>query len=658
MYSSIEEEQRRAVINNCYWPLLRLAKELNLPFGVEASACTLEIAAALDPDFMKELRSLTNQGSIEFIGSGYAQIIKPLVPAQVNSVNLRLGHEVYDRLLGHRPQVALVSEQAYSAGLIRHYLDAGYKAIIMEWNNPARFHPEWDMSWRYLPQYACGQSGEKIALIWNDSIAFQKFQRYAHGDIELEEQINYLQSNLAHSNRVFPLYGNDAEIFDFRPGRYRTEADIHEQGEWNRIRVLFSTLLKDKQIGFIRPGEVLNFLNEKDAGNQLHLESSEQPVAVKKQGKYNLTRWAATGRNDLGINTSCYQLYHAIKDRQIAPDQWWRELCYLWSSDFRTHITGSRWEKYLARINEFKQLIFSRSDRQPGFTTAGYTGKQGCGDQIENSLKARQSIKREGRFLYVETDQLCLKLNCKKGLAIEGLWPGNRDLPFMIGTLGHGFYDDIALGADWFSGHVVLELMGHPKITDLVAVEPVVAYDKERGEFTIGCSVENVFGSMEKTYIINEQLPVLTMNYRFNWLKMPFGSIRLGSITLNPDYFNRKKLFYRSCNGGFEPEQFNLAGKNVDHGSAVSFMVSSCGGIGLTDGLVEIGDGDHGLRITVDQSSAAMLGLITYYEVGKRFFYRLSFSAGEVDDTSKIENNNRGIVESKITLTLVKYDGE
>ncbi|MCH8021392.1 glycoside hydrolase family 57, partial [candidate division KSB1 bacterium] len=40
-YSSIEEEQRREVVKCCYWPLLRLARRFNLPFGIEASGYTL-----------------------------------------------------------------------------------------------------------------------------------------------------------------------------------------------------------------------------------------------------------------------------------------------------------------------------------------------------------------------------------------------------------------------------------------------------------------------------------------------------------------------------------------------------------------------------------------------------------------------------------------
>ena len=154
-------------VSRCYWPLLQLADHYNLPLGIAASAYTLETVAAIDPSWMGELRRLTTEGSCEFIGSGYAQIIGPLVPADVNAANLRLGNRVYEELLGSGPQVALVNEQAYSAGVIEYYLDAGYQAIVMEWDNPYRYHPEWNMEWHYLPQLACGLDGEMIPVIWN-----------------------------------------------------------------------------------------------------------------------------------------------------------------------------------------------------------------------------------------------------------------------------------------------------------------------------------------------------------------------------------------------------------------------------------------------------------------------------------------------------------
>ena len=50
-----------------------------------------------------KLIELINQDLIEFVGSGYAQIIGPLVPAGVNEVSC-LGNKGYEQLLGIRPR--------------------------------------------------------------------------------------------------------------------------------------------------------------------------------------------------------------------------------------------------------------------------------------------------------------------------------------------------------------------------------------------------------------------------------------------------------------------------------------------------------------------------------------------------------------------------
>ena len=113
MFSSIEEAQRPEVIKRCYWPVLRLAEKLNRPIGVEATGYTLETIEKLDPEWLGACRALIERGLIEPIGSGYAQMIGPLMPAELVRWNLKLGHKTYDRLWGRRPRLALINEQAY-----------------------------------------------------------------------------------------------------------------------------------------------------------------------------------------------------------------------------------------------------------------------------------------------------------------------------------------------------------------------------------------------------------------------------------------------------------------------------------------------------------------------------------------------------------------
>lgn len=638
-YSSIEDEQRAKVIKRCYWPLLLLANDYNVQIGIEASGFTLEKIAALDPAWMSELCKLNKKGVCEFIGSGYAQIIGPLVPAEVNAANLRIGNEIYEKLLGFHPQIALINEQAYSAGLIQHYLDAGYRAIIMEWDNPDRCHPEWNPEWRYLPQIACGQHGEEIAIIWNNSIAFQKFQRYAHGDMELDDYLDYLIRQTANKSRSFPFYGNDVEIFDFRPGRYHTEAALRDEGEWWRIRLLFKKLQSDDRFKFILPGQVLELINEPEAGHKLHLESSMQPIPVKKQDKYNITRWAVTGRDDLGINTACRQIYEALRYNCAATDNDWRELCYLWSSDFRTHITDSRWHRYCERLNQFqKKMILPanpKTNERRWISTAGLP-----------------NVKRSGKYLIVETESVRVNLNLSRGLVIDGLWLGAIEGPPLCGSLPHGHYDDITLGADWYTGHTVLETYGQPKVTDLSPVEPMVKIHEESGDVLIEGAVSTNLGLITKSIEVCSREPTLKLGYRLELEAVQIGSFRLGNITLNPDAFDRSSLIYRTCNGGKEPENFPLAGTSVEHGRTVSFLVSASCGIGITCGWIELGDNQRVLRIDVDKTAAALIGLISYREVGDTYFCRLALSAGEMDETRRLETAKSKVIECRISLTL------
>src|SRR6202012_4097194 len=87
--------------------------------------------------------------------------------------------------------------------------------------------------------------------------------------------------------------------------------------------------------------------------------------------------------------------------------------------------------------------------------------------------------------------------------------------------------------------------------------------------------------------------------------------LRLGPFTLLPDAFDIGALKLTTCNGG-GTESFSLAGETVDHGAAVSFLVSSSHGLGLSDGWAAIGDGVTDLRVEVDRTTAPLLGLLTH----------------------------------------------
>jgi hypothetical protein len=639
-FSSIEEEQRGEVIARCYWPLLELA-ETHGPIGIEASGFTLEEIAARDPKWIVRARELIALGKIELIGCGYAQVIGPLVPARVTEENLKIGKTVYESLLGVVPKIALVNEQAYSAGLVGLYLDAGYSAILMDWDNPGSHHPEWPEETRHLPQRAMGSDGRVIDVLWTSTVAFQKLQRVAHGDIALDDYADYVRGRRGETDRALCLYASDAEIFDFRPGRYKTEEKIQSIGEWNRIGAIFARLSAEPGCRVVTPSDALKLRNPSAA--PLYLESAECPVPVKKQRKYGLARWAVTGRDDIAINAACQRIHDGLV-AQRGDAAAWKELCYLWSSDFRTHITQKRWDAFCARLSDAELL---------------YVLPPPCGEVEMRSISGGGPLEFAGtvphpdrfalgpphkgeviadRFIDIQTPTLATRLDRRRGLAIESLSFGGAPL---IGGLRHGHFDDIALQADWYTGDCVFEAPGEHKITDLEWCEARVWQDAS-GDTVAQAIIETPRGPITKTMTFSTTEARVDFDIIFDWNDWGRGSLRLGHITLLPGAFDWKNLSLTTHNGGKHFETFPLNGHNVDHGAAVSFLVSSSFGIGMTEGWAELGDGKNRVRIAIDRATAPLLGLLTHKQIGGSLFCQLQLSALELDETRKPQPYKEG----------------
>ncbi|MGA7711959.1 MAG: hypothetical protein WCA81_08665 [Rhizomicrobium sp.] len=601
-FSSIEEEQHGEVIARCYWPLLHLA-EHHGPIGIEASGFTLETIAAHDPRWIETLKRLIASGLVEFIGAGYSQMIGPLVPARVTTANLAIGNEIYRRLLGIKPNIALVNEQAYSGGLVGLYLDAGYYALLMDWDNPSSHH-QWPAETRYHPQLAIGADGHTIGLLWTDTVAFQKLQRFAHGDITLSEYLAYIRTHRGEDQRALCIYASDAEIFDFRPGRYKTE-EKNSGGEWEKIAEALSQLSREPGCEFVLPSQLLS---SKKPKQPLRLETADCPIPVKKQRKYNLSRWAVTGRDDLAINAACESIYRGLVSGNATSTDW-KELCYLWASDFRTHITPKRWDAYCDRLE---------------------TAQERWCPAKPIDAPAPQGDIIDQRYFDVVTPSLTARLDRRRGLALSSVQFGG---PALIGTLPHGYFNDIALQADWYTGNSVFEAPGEHKITDLEWCEARLW--QEGADTLVFGRVDTAKGPIEKTLRFHGGKSQIDFDLTFHWDDWGKGSLRIGYLTLLPAAFDLDKLFLTTHNGGKECETFCLADTIIDHGAPVSFLVSASDGLAMTEGWVELGDNRNRLRIEVDRGTAPLLGLLTHRRVGGSSFCQFALSAMELDDTSK-----------------------
>jgi hypothetical protein len=619
-YSSIDEDRHGEVIARCYRPLLGLLERVpGLRLSLEASGHTLERIAALDPGWLEELRARVAEGRVELIGSGDTQLIGPLVPASVNRWNQLLGMETYERLVGVRPTTALVSEMAWSQGLVEAYLEAGYEAVCTEWHNPRRAHPEWGDDARWRTCTTAGPSGRSIGLHFVDAIAFQKFERAAVGDLERAEWLAWLEEQHlvweedAPARHLF-LYGNDAEVLDHRPGRYATEPALDPAGEWENAAALLEAAA-DAEVAFTTPSAV-RAAGEVPAGPELTLTSLADPAPVKKQPKYNLTRWALSGRDDVGLNARCFGAERELTRAYAGPDAW-RALCRAWASDHRTHLTQRRWDTLGLRDRPLGGV----RDRPLG-------GVRGLPPLRPTS---RTRALRSGRTLALETDGVSVLLDARRGMAVRRLAFGAHDGQALVGTLPHGTFDHIDWAADFYTGHVVAELPARGRVTDLEPCEPEVT--ERDGLLVAAASVPTSLGELPERVTLGAG--ELELSYELSALgERPMGALRVAAVTLQPDGLG--PLTVRCAQGGAE-ERFVApeAGTDVDHGAGVSSLVSARAALGATDGRLVLEDGERGLELAWDPAHAAALPMLSHGVVDGRRWCRVVFSLAELDDTHR-----------------------
>ena len=231
-FSAIPEEQLAEVIDKCYFPLLDFVEKSKTKIGLEISGYSLEIIQNIRPAWITKFKELNNLYLIELIGSGYMQIIAPLVPYKVNLQNQKIGLETYINILGIIPKIVFVNEQTFSKSLVDLYHEVGYESLIMEWNNAYSLNKKIKKDFAYSPIIVKGIKKE-LHILWSDSILFQKFQRTVHGERDMDFYIDFVKQ-YTKEHKAIPIYSSDLEIFNFRPGRFETE-ELIKNDEWKII---------------------------------------------------------------------------------------------------------------------------------------------------------------------------------------------------------------------------------------------------------------------------------------------------------------------------------------------------------------------------------------------------------------------------------------
>jgi hypothetical protein len=257
-------------------------------------------------------------------------------------------------------------------------------------------------------------------------------------------------------------------------------------------------------------------------------------------------------------------------------------------------------------------------------------------------MKQKISFDKDERHLEVKAPSLTVSFNLRKGMSLESLFFNKVSSQALLGEIPLGYYHDISLAADFFSGHSVIEKPGEHKATSLNNCKPVF-YFADDGSFVIesessGSGImfksHNVIEDnkiiLKKELLFPERKPVRVMQYIFTFI---------------PESWDVETLYYATHNGGRNVEYFNISGHIINQQEPLSLLISAKHGLGATEGFIKVGDKNKELIFKFNQELSALIPSIVFQksDCGK-YFFRLVFSAGEIDETFKSDSNPFSIV--------------
>lgn len=696
-YSSIPPESYDEIIDSCYWPILDILKDYKFKTGIEFPIATLEKIENTDPLFIEELRKAISNKNCEIICSGNEQVVFPLVPEDVNRVNISTGKDEIEKLFSIQCNTAYINEQLFSSGLVPIYLDAKIKNIITihEWASKFSDFHEYE---KFLPKKIGSKNGD-LSIIWNSYITYQKFQRYINGEIEKEEYLKYILKHKQGVDSCFPFYGSDMEIFGYKNPVLGLKGDGKEI---QRFRQIMDEIERKSDLEFILPSQVIERFPPKD---RIKMNSAKFAILGKKQDKFIVTRWATCGRDNSNSNTTCYNLLKKIRILQGIQDDnkdstYILKLINCWASDFRTHTTEAKYLHFndISRSlnKEIDQEIFSWNEKvsfeessdlilfNPNetdwenipfelrlhFRPRKIKGKfeiiidgKLISSQIEETKYYKDGSLRSAVVVFepsirkktiatitlrptskkiisksrqadsIKTPTVELSILKRKGGSISDVIFTKISKSPLIGFLEHGTFSDTKFSADFYSGHTIAFDRNGNKFTDLTNVEAI----SEEGDFPIRkklvCNMELPFGHLTKIYYAYQKQARLDIRYIFNFKEFRPASFRVGILTTKPDAFDKKSLNYSTHNGG-RLESFTLDKESITQDESSDPRLTNQGCLGSTEGILDFGDKNIGITMFSDKSLWYSVPMINYHNVGKSFFYRISNSVSELDDTT------------------------
>jgi len=169
------------------------------------------------------------------------------------------------------------------------------------------------------------------------------------------------------------------------------------------------------------------------------------------------------------------------------------------------------------------------------------------------------------RQLPLETDTARAVLDLRRGLAINTLsFPILGDKP-ALGTLPHGHFDDISFGADFYSGHSVVQRPGHRKLTDLQACAPATNITRlKNGNLLARTEISDHELTVIKEIEIDSTRPRIILKGQLDLPSRRAGEIHPLHLTVIPGLFQKDHLRFRTKEAWPPPRASLKSGMKTD----------------------------------------------------------------------------------------------
>lgn len=297
----------------CYGPFFEvMSKYPEFKFAVHCSGWLLEEIKKKHPQVYKNIKSLADQGSIEFFSAGYYEPILSVIPSEDRVEQINMLSKAIKKDFKQTPKGLWLTERVWESALIPDIAKAGVKYTVMDdYHFQCAGFDEEILDGYFMSE----EGGEEMGLF-----PISKKLRYAIPFLNVSTAIDAIKSFKREKNSAAIIF-DDAEKFGMWPGTYEW---VYQKG-W--LDSFVQTVLADEEI------ETMHFKTYYET------EKPRGIAYLPNVSYYEMGEWSLRADDALKL--------HALKE-EIGEERYEREGVKF--------LKGGIWKNFLVKYEESNRI--------------------------------------------------------------------------------------------------------------------------------------------------------------------------------------------------------------------------------------------------------------------------------------------------------------